>query len=268
MLSLSFSSNKSQIADRFGRAATTYHQFATVQKAGAKHLISLTESDWFQLPQGKLLEIGCGTGFLTQELENRFRERLILATDLSPKMLAFCQSQLCSLPEHSQITYQQLDGELLPIPAEPYALIASGFALQWFDRPTTTIDRWLSAIQPGGWLLISFPTDRSFPEWRQLCQQCDLPLTLNPLPNAEALLEKIRQLPVRCFTTEIVTQTAHSDAIDFLKSLKAIGAGVSLTGNQLSMRQLKQLSNRWKSQNYDKMIASHSIAYWAIQRID
>lgn len=268
MLSPPSSFDKSQIADRFGRAAATYHQFATVQKAGARHLIGLTDADWFQLPEGDVLEIGCGTGFLTQELVNRLGERSILATDLSLEMLAFCQSHLCLPSEQNRVLFQQLDGERLPIPEEPYAMIASGFALQWFDRPMQALARWLKAVKPGGWLLISFPTDRSFPEWRQICQQFNLPLTLNPLPNTDALLEKVQTLPVCCFTHEVVSQTIHFDAIDFLRSLKAIGAGLSLTRKQLSIQQLKRLSAAWKLQNCDKIIASHSIAYWAIQRIN
>ncbi|WP_088893461.1 methyltransferase domain-containing protein [Leptolyngbya ohadii] len=273
---LDTSTNKSQIADRFGQAASIYHQSATVQQAGAKHLISFTQKNGFQLPQGNLLEIGCGTGFLTQELVNRFRDRAILITDLSSEMLAFCQFHLSLPPGENRVKFQQLDGEQLPLPEKPYALIASGFALQWFDRPLQTIDRWIKATQPGGWLLISFPTDRSFPEWRHVCQELNLPLTLNPLPNADALLETLQTLPVRCLTNEMISQTFHTDAIDFLRSLKTIGAGSSLTGKQLTIRQLKQLSAAWKLQNsnanhvrnYDKIIASHSIAYWAIQRLD
>lgn len=260
-------SPKSEIADQFGRAAATYHRSATVQKAGAKHLILLTAMNGFQLPAGDLLEIGCGTGFLTQELVQRFAGRSLLATDLSPDMLAFCRSHLCLSPGQNRVTFQPLDGEQLPLPAQPYALIACAFALQWFDRPLQTLDRWLNALQPGGWLLLSFPTDRSFPEWRRVCQQFNLPLTLNPLPNTDTLLQKIQTFPVRCFTDETVTQTVHRDAIDFLRSLKVIGAGASLTGKQLSPMQLKQLSAAWKLQNHDKIIASHSIAYWAIQRI-
>ena len=105
--------SKETIAINFGRAAHIYDVQAHLQRQCAHQLLSFLDEtcrrDGTDLPDGPILEIGCGTGFITQHLINRFlsksltpqhqpRKHSLLITDLSAKMVEFCQHHV-TLPD-------------------------------------------------------------------------------------------------------------------------------------------------------------------------
>ena len=266
MMMDSLDQDKQTIAARFGRATEAYHAFATVQKQSAKQLISLAQSSK-TLPEGPILEIGCGTGFVTQELVRSFPHRSIEVTDLSSEMLQFCREHLQISPQQaSLLSFHLLDGEVSNCNAQKYALIAGGFVLQWFRHPEKSILNLLDQLLPDGQLLLSFPTCHSFSEWRQVCQLLNLPFTANALPDAQALMQRIAQNNLQVTIKEASFYTVHNDAAQFFRELKAIGAGFSTTRKKLSVSQMKQLIQVWNQQSGDKIQVHHHIAFCSIQR--
>lgn len=269
--------DKQKIADNFGHAAVAYHAQATLQKQSAAHLLNLAEPWLPHLPDGSILEVGCGTGFITQQLIQRFEGRSLTITDLSVAMLEFCQTHVqVPTSQRSLLSFQQLDGELLAaIPSQDarsrnamprYAMIISGFAIQWFKQPVETIHRWLNLLQPGGVLLVSVPTRDSFPEWRHTCQALNLPYTAHPLPQAERLMQPLAS---EHFTATWYTEmlpTTFISAADFFKSLKAIGASHSQTQTRLSLPQMKRLIRHWDAQNPAGVTVHHHVLFGIIQR--
>lgn len=277
--------DKQKIAATFGQAAAAYHAQATLQKQGAAHLLNLAEPWLAQLPTGPILEIGCGTGFITQHLIQRFEGRSLHITDISAAMLEFCQTHVqVSAEQRSHLSFHQLDGEWLTTefsqqgsqqgsqhPATPYAMIVSGFAIQWFKHPVETIQRWLNLLQPGGVLLLSVPTCDSFSEWKQACQALRLPYTAHPLPQAQQLMQLLESEQSseqfnRTWYTETLP-TRFASAADFFKSLKAIGASHSQTQKQLSVPQMKQLIRYWDTQNPAGVTVHHHVLFGIIRRL-
>ncbi|MBD2088742.1 methyltransferase domain-containing protein [Microcoleus sp. FACHB-1515] len=246
---------KAKIAIEFGRSPVTYHQQATLQKLYADRLFSLLDDR--SIPAGKILEIGCGTGFLTQKLVDRFGDRSILITDLSSEMLNFCQQNLDKTRLKASIEFRQLDGESLNS-NEQYALIAAGFVVQWFQS-IDSIQRLIDRLEPNGLLLVSYPSCESFPEWRSICQKLDLPFTVNPLPDSQLLAQF-----GGVYRTETIA-TSFASAADFFRSMKAIGAGFSTTGKQLTRSQMKRLIQAWDAQT-GEIEVSHHIVYGVIER--
>ncbi|NJL22731.1 MAG: methyltransferase domain-containing protein [Leptolyngbyaceae cyanobacterium SM1_3_5] len=246
---------KAKIANEFGRSPATYHQQAALQKLYADRLFSLLDDQ--SIPAGKILEIGCGTGFLTQKLVDRFGDRSLLITDLSSKMLTFCQQNLDRTQLKVPIEFQQLDGEFLDS-QERYALIMAGFVVQWFQS-IASIQRLIDRLKLGGLLLISYPSYESFPEWRAICQELNLPFTVNLLPDAD-LLKQFGAV----YQTETIA-TSFPSAADFFRSMKAIGAGFNTTGKQLTRSQMKRLIQVWDARSSDVTV-SHQIVYGVIER--
>ncbi|MBI4784835.1 MAG: methyltransferase domain-containing protein [Oscillatoriophycideae cyanobacterium NC_groundwater_1537_Pr4_S-0.65um_50_18] len=267
-----FHSAKQAIATRFGQAAAVYHAEAQMQKDCANDLINYLFKALPQplkLPPGKILEVGCGTGFITQELVDCFGDRSLEITDLSPEMLQFCQAHLQMNLNHqpfkSQIEFHQMDGEAIDPHPLPYAMIVSGFTIQWFKDPIATLRNWRSQLQPGGILLISFPTDQSFPEWRQVCRKLNLPFTANPLPNAELIWTALAQEFSLFQTYDQSMKLTFNSAADFFRNLKAIGAGFNQQDQRLSLSQMRQLINYWDSQT-DEISVQFHIAFGVLQK--
>lgn len=254
---------KQRIARQFGQAASAYSASAKLQYQSAQHLLELIQSHQNSIPTGDILEIGCGTGFITQGLIECFADRSLEITDLSLEMLAFCQRSLITSPEQARrISFYQLDAEAET--SNQYASIISGFTIQWFRELHKTISLLISQLHPNGILFLSFPGSQSFPEWRAICNQLNLPFTANPLPDLELLLAEIIH-PVRILHLETDRQvTHHASAADFFRDLKMIGAGVSQ--RHLSLGQMKRLIRTWDAQSAGRVEVHHQIVYLAIQR--
>jgi malonyl-CoA O-methyltransferase len=260
-------SDKLKIAQSFGQAASIYHTQASLQQDCATKLLQIL--DLWEVPAGKILEVGCGTGFLTQELCDRFPHQPLQVTDLSAEMLAFCQAHLQIGGNRAPVSFQQMDGEKLET-EETYSLIVASFVIQWFKQPVETLRLWLERLQPHGILCLAFPTCHSFPEWREKCEDLQLPFTANALPDSQELIKALSSLSQDSYLQEVFLHTSHQDAGDFLRGLKAIGAGINTSGQKLSAAEMKRLIRHWnnavKKDKQDVLQVHHHVAFLLIRR--
>ena len=69
-------SSPEAIAASFGAAAHTYDDYALVQEQCARQLVAfLNDKGMEKLPPAPILEIGCGTGFLSEQLLGSYGDR-------------------------------------------------------------------------------------------------------------------------------------------------------------------------------------------------
>jgi malonyl-CoA O-methyltransferase len=252
--------DKTRLARQFGQSADYYHHHATVQRYAADRLLSwLTECS---IPLGKVLEVGCGTGFLSQGLVDLLPEYDLEISDLSPQILKFCQDHLILDSSRSErVKFLVLDGENLPnceSPDDRYSLITSSFALQWFESPQETIQNLYQCLKPGGALILSFPSDHSFPELKQYCSDRQVPYPFNPLPNFKTIVEMLYQKNLCCeYRTEWYSET-YPNLRDVLNHLKKLGAALKTGGMSLSYPQMKTLI---KSNKNTEFIVSYHLVF-------
>ncbi|GAB4134848.1 MAG: hypothetical protein Fur0046_07180 [Cyanobacteria bacterium J069] len=258
--------HKQQIKQQFGKAAERYGKLAQLQRRCANKL--LNELDFVQpkLPQGNAIEIGCGTGFLTQGLVERMGDRPLEITDLSEAMLTVCQRQIYAPKSCSNLTFQSLDGELWQPSSKDYALIISSFAVQWFQQLGQALNRWIAALKPGGMILISFPTCHSFSEWKAACQELDLPFTANPLPDPEAIAHHLSSASVYVSYWQESIEVRFASPLDFFRELKQIGAGTNLSQKQLSISEFRKLKKALNDSTSSSTLIHYDVAYFTIIR--
>lgn len=226
---------KNEVQQRFGNASQSYASEAIVQKKTADRLTELLP----QLPEGAILEIGCGTGFLSESLIRKFPERKIELTDLSPQMCQIARQTLERAGfELKNVFIHPLDGESLKTD-QKYALIISNMTFQWFTDIPAAIKRLKRHLLPGGKLLFSTLDDSSFPEWKQECLRHDIPNTCNPLP-VKSTLENTCSL--KCHIEDVVE--FYEKPIEFFRHLKKIGASTPLKS---SPGALKRLVEKWQT---------------------
>jgi len=257
---------KQQIASRFGKAAPFYEENAEVQRKVANRLIASLEPWKDILPSGPIIELGCGTGFVTEGLLNLYEDEVrdIQVTDLSEKMVDFC---LQKFKGHDNLSFRVQDAEEAPPVDEPYyGMAISGFTAQWFKDPAQTLARWLEATKPGGLLLVSFPGEESFPEWREKCQELGLPFTGNELPDVEEMVVKMSLGPSQLdYYEDTITQT-FDDARDFFRNIKRVGASTQKQGRSLSPLEFSMLVDHWNSSTDGKIKVSYHVAFLAVKR--
>ncbi|MXV43693.1 methyltransferase domain-containing protein [Saccharibacter sp. 17.LH.SD] len=215
---------KSSIRDRFN-SAIHYDQAARVQKRCATHLAQDSYTYCAPSPPQRILELGCGTGFLTSELRHLFPNASICATDLSPDMLKRTDERLGSSPN---VFLRIMDGEFphTDWPSShhpPFDLITSSLCWQWFtDRPAA-LKRLIPLLAPGGCFVIATLVQDSLKEWRESCLATHIPCGVPDYPSLKLLNQEWPLDGTGLWEEHLLTDPVPS-ARHFLRDLRRIGA--------------------------------------------
>ena len=200
-------------------------------------------------PRARILEIGCGTGFLTEAVLAQGIAADWLITDISPQMVQRCRRRVGEAPDRR---FAVLDGELGQpddIGADDkgaYDLICSSLAMQWFDDQGRALARMIEWLRPGGHCLFTTLASGTFAEWRTAHRLSGLrPGTPDFLTVEQiaALQPRSAQEPpqVRRYVER------HDNALHFMRSLKAIGAQTaSQRHSPLNPAQMRQVMRNFE----------------------
>ncbi|WP_035019827.1 malonyl-ACP O-methyltransferase BioC [Anoxybacillus flavithermus] len=215
--------DKQLMQKRFSERATTYDQFANVQKKMAHELIKRIDH-----PPKTILEVGCGTGYLTKLLHDAYPQAKLTAVDIAPGMIEKAKQRLNDAP----IKWLCADIEEAEL-HETYDLIISNATFQWLIAPKQTIAKLAKQRNERGQLLFSTFGDRTFHElhtsfaYALAIQQIDEPLRIGPsFPTfSEWLAMHVRARGHEQFEVEYFPSVR-----DFFLSLRHIGATNSTSG--------------------------------------
>jgi malonyl-CoA O-methyltransferase len=214
-------------------AAADYDRHARVQRLVARALAARIAA--LPLPPApRVLEIGCGTGFLGAALREEGLGGEWTITDVAPAMIARARARLGDGP-----AYVVLDGERDTAVGGPFDLVCSSLATQWFADEPAALRRWREWLAPGGHVLVSTLGPGTFAEWRAAHEAAGLQAgtpRFTPLPAfpAPPLVELYRE--------------RHADARAFLRSLRAIGAQTAAPGHRpLSPARLRQVMRAFEA---------------------
>jgi len=254
---------KQKIIQRFSESAHRYNDTAVIQKETAERLARALQPWQYSIPEGPVLELGAGTGLLSDHLINMYPNRELIITDGSDKMLQINREKNLN---QSNLQFKILDVEQAEWEEEKYALITANFLLHWLKHPAEEVAKMLPSLKPGGLLLMSFPGDDSFPQWRKNCLDLGLPFTANPLPDLEEVVIKLSMGPVKVDYYEDQTNLEYPSVYEFYRELKQSGSGTSVSGKMLSPKQLRLLDNYWREKNNGKINVHYHTAFIAVKR--
>ena len=198
--------NKDLIQKRFAKNLDTYNDNAKIQKKMAERLLSFLDRKDFN----DILEIGCGTGFLTQLVNDNFNFKTYTANDI----VASCEKYVKEI--NPKINFIPADIEkAVKNSDKKYDLIISNAAFQWVENLESFIKLLVSKLNDGGVLLFSTFGPENFREVNFV-----LGKTL-PYYSANELQEIIKDYK------NIVEQEMHVMAFktpkDILKHIKSTG---------------------------------------------
>jgi malonyl-CoA O-methyltransferase len=180
------------------------------------------------LPENpRVLEIGCGTGLLTQALADSFPGADWLASDIAPAMVERARERFGPDPRYR---FALLDGEHPRLDEPPFDLICSSLAVQWFDDLQAGLERLFRLLRPGGHLAFSTLAEGSFAEWRDAHAELGLEHGMRTYPSSLAL-ESLRLGQRTGSIDREWFDERHATGLDFLKSLRSIGADTPRPGH-------------------------------------
>lgn len=256
-----------EIASTFSRHIDSYDGHARIQRHAAVSLAEYIDQLAGTLPNGPVLEIGCGTGLMTMQVIKRFPQRRIIISDASPDMVSFCRTrlQLERAKTGNEIQFAAINGQSLEQPGT-YALIVSSFTFQWFTDLCQGISNLLRCLKPGGMLVFSLPLEGSFPEWKQMCADAGVPCTSNQLPDPAALSACAWWHSYPCITRQEDLTLRYSSAIQFFHSLKELGADTQTSDVELFPGQLLRLVRHWDKHSPQGIDITYRVGYGHIIR--
>ena len=248
------------IEKNFSKGAANYDKTATFQKFAADELAKKIFSCKPELPPGsKILELGCGTGFLTRRLFTHFPETEITVTDISGQMLELCKTNTNGIKVWKK-HFVKSDFED-NVPTGNYDLIVSSLSFQWVLNLRRLAERMKIMLAPGGIVFFSMLVEPTFGTLRKSFSDLNI-----PYPGPRFLTESDIEKTFMIFNDNIFGSDLHREyypsTIAFLKHLNSIGSG-NATGETMPVGTLRKVIDYHSRKNFvsGKVRADYKLLY-------
>ncbi len=240
-MSAVFALDKSQVRQSFALASNSYDGLARLQRNVGKELL---ERSLDQTIKGSVLDLGCGTGYVTGELLKLFPEEQVIALDIALPMLQVMRTK--KLPSRG-LGYICADAENLSLKDHSMNTVVSNLALQWCRDLQTVCDGVSHVLKPGGQFLCSTFGPQTLKELKHAWAQVDQYTHVNsfyPEGQIRTFLEQAGFQDIRITSSQTISQ--YDSVLELMRELKGLGAhnlnqgrNRSITGKQTLQGMIK-----------------------------
>ncbi|OMF23256.1 malonyl-[acyl-carrier protein] O-methyltransferase BioC [Paenibacillus sp. FSL H8-0548] len=249
----------SAIGRQFNRSSNSYDTHAHVQRTMAHQLVR-SLIGWKNkrfIVEPNILEIGCGTGSLTQMVVKEWPSAKITALDVAPEMIevAMKRVQLAddllgtikSSSGRIRFIHADIENWAADAPASSYDYIVSNACFQWLSNPEDTLGHLQRMLRPGGILLFSTFGPDTFNEMHRSFHEVYRAFGMEPQRHGlsfHSTLQWQHMIEESGYANfnykRYIHMEKYASARDFLHSVKAMGASTSeaVTMKGQSLRRL------------------------------
>ncbi len=256
------SKDKEAISKAFSKAACTYDKHAAFQRDIGHRLLE-------QLPKNlsglRILDLGCGTGYFSDQLKQRGAN--VVCADLSPAMLEQAR-QRCG---DSDVSYVLADAEALPFTEGEFDIVFSSLALQWCDDLSVPMNEIRRVLKPMGKGYFTTLVDGSLYELKQSWLKIDSHQHVNEFITFNQVKIALAQAQSAKHHLNLAKVTVWYDsAMALMRDLKGIGANHistrahGLTGRK-ALLQIEQAYEQYRSQQ-GSLPATYQVCLGVIYR--
>ncbi len=224
-------------------AADSYDNAAQLQREVGRHLLRRIAA---QGMSGRVLDLGCGTGFLTEGLAGQAGVHSRIALDLALPML---EQARYKLGNPLGLHYLCADAASLPFADASLDGVVSNLALQWCGALDTVLEGIWRALRPGGQLAFSTFGEGTLQELKQAWAAVDDHQHVNLFHGQQQLLSSVQAAGFAGI--EVCSDRfmpAYGSVMALLNELKQLGAGTVVTGrrpNLTGKRRLQAMTNAY-----------------------
>jgi malonyl-CoA O-methyltransferase len=243
-----------------------YHENADPERDSAKRLADSLKPWRFSVPRGPLLEVGAGTGIFTPHLKTLLPKRDIVVSDASQQMLKYSMSVLRD-ESNDQFSFSKLNAETDDIEEETYALICGNHVAHQFRHPAITLEKLALGLRIDGIMLMSFPGEDSFREWRSTCLDLGIPFTGRSMPGTEPLVIHLSSGPVQVDFYEDQSAWYFDNFESFRSHMMAGGLEIEEGERRLNDKEKALLNENWSNTKDGKLGFTYHNVFLAVKRI-
>jgi malonyl-CoA O-methyltransferase len=247
----------------FDRASAGYEAAAGLQARVSAEL--LERLGVLSLDPRVVLDLGAGTGRVTQQLKRRYRGALVIALDIAPGMLREARRHQRLWRRFARVC---ADARRLPLADASVDLVFSSLMLQWCEPLDAALAEVRRVLKGSGFFAFStFGTD-TLHELRSAWAQVDGYNHVNHFPD----MHEVGDALVRAGLMEPVLDADHievgyGDALALMRDLKAIGAHNVTAGRPRALAgrsRLERMQLAYESYRRDgRLPATYEVIYGA-----
>jgi pimeloyl-ACP methyl ester carboxylesterase len=230
----------------FNQAAHQYACASGSQRASAMTLID--GAPMAARESRRILDLGCGTGFLSQAWFRYFEARIerFVGVDAAPNMVEQARKQ--ALDQRMVYCEGSIESPVHDIEQAPWDVIISNFALHWVSAPDLALQGWCERLKPGGWLGIALPIKGSLQDLERAWATVDAYSHTMNFPDWASLVDRVvTALRVEHFTAwQQTIYTEHVSLRAIKDALRQLGAPALATQGRAGLvtpRQLKRVEH-------------------------
>ncbi len=157
-----------------------YAEASVLAREAGEELFS--RLDWMTIKPNVIVDMGCGTGEMSVQLQARYKEAKVLALDMSV-LMAQQAKQRCPFSVCA-------DASRLPLPDRVVDLIFANFLLPWCPHLTLLLQEWRRVLRPDGLLMFTALGPDTLREGRGVWQSTGLPQFVDMHDMGDLLLQE------------------------------------------------------------------------------
>ena len=205
-----YGASKQAIRRSINRCVSSYDNAAVLQTIIGERLFE--RLDLVKIEPNFILDIGCATGKLTRQLQQRYKKAKVLGVDLSDNMCRYAQKQRKWLAKER---YLCADAEKLPFGDNSVELIFSNLMLQWVDNPDQFFHEMQRVLVPGGLIMFTTYGPDTLKEMQQSWMQVDNGIHVNRFIDMHDIGDSLTKSGFNgtVMDNEVITMTYESIAV-------------------------------------------------------
>lgn len=255
-----FPIDRQKVRQSFSLASQTYDAAAQLQRTVGDRLINSLDTS--NPTPGYVLDLGCGTGYLANQLKSKLAFNHLIALDIAFPMLVSCRKNCLQFNNFSAVC---ADAANLPFHSQSIDLITANLALQWLSDLHAGLAEIKRLLKPSGQLLFSTFGPHTLQELKSAWAKVDHFSHVNDF----LTLEEIRAFLLNCGFKNIALSAQnhviqYDSVLALMRELKDLGAHNVTQGRNKQITSRAKLNAMIKAYEFDNRGPAGIIATYEV----